>query len=139
MRRPRLAAAIAVALLVALGCRGDRAPAAAGEARRYSVRGEVVRLPAADGRELLIRHEAIPDFVDHQGKTVGMDSMTMPFPVDPSVSLGGVAVGDKVRFRFRMDWTKNAYAVESIEVLPAGTSLELGADAKRQQEAGPAR
>ena len=130
MSRTRLAAAIASALLVALGCRGDRAPAAAGEARRYTVRGEVVRLPGSD-REMLIRHEAIPDFVDHQGKTVGMDSMTMPFPVDPSVSLAGIEAGDKVRFRFRMDWAKNAYAVESIEELPASTPLEIGADAKR--------
>ena len=37
----------------------------------------VAEIPA----EVQIRHEAIPDFVDMEGRRVGMDAMTMPFSV----------------------------------------------------------
>jgi hypothetical protein len=70
------------------------------------VRGVIVRLPEAGGasREILIRHEAIPNFVNSAGQETGMPGMTMPFPVGGALSLRGLAPGQLVEFTFRVDW-----------------------------------
>jgi Cu/Ag efflux protein CusF len=118
------------ALTLAVSCRDGAAPerpAARAEARRYTVRGEVVRVspPGAAAAELSIRHEAIPDFADRTGAVVGMAAMVMPFPVAPGVSLAGVEPGDKVRFRFAMDWEQNRMQIEAVEELPRDTALQF--------------
>jgi Cu/Ag efflux protein CusF len=126
MSRAAVAVLASLAVLAA-GCR-DRAPAArAGD--RYTVRGEIVRVPApgATPRELSIRHEAIPDFRAADGKVVGMPAMVMPFAVAPTVSLEGLAAGDRIRFRFVVDWASHRTEIESIEKLPPGTGLDFGA------------
>jgi Cu/Ag efflux protein CusF len=123
------------------GCKkgGPTASADGGPApsvRRYTVRGEVVRLPdpAGRGEEIFVRHEAIGDFVDGTGKVVGMASMIMPFRVEPRASAQVLALGDKVEIRFVVDWSRPAFRVERIEKLPASTPLRLGPAAER---AGP--
>ena len=58
--------------------------------QRYEVRG-VVQGISADGNEVTIEHEAIPDF---------MPSMTMPFTVRNRDELRGFKVGDGIAFRF---------------------------------------
>lgn len=95
-----------------------------GEMQHYEVRGELIRLPVGD-RPMQIRHEAIPNFRNMQGEVVGMDAMTMPFPVAPGVSLDGLAVGDRVRFDFEVRWGgRPPYQIVRIEKLPEGTVLE---------------
>jgi Cu/Ag efflux protein CusF len=91
------------------------------------VRGEVVRAPtpAAAGTQVLVRHEAIDDFVDSSGKVVGMDAMVMPFEIAPPLSAKDLAVGDKVAIRFSMDWKEPRLRVEGIERLPPGTVLRF--------------
>jgi hypothetical protein len=129
MRR-RTVPALALATLVLSSCRGGEAPAPAPRpGDRYTVRGELVRLPApgTTPREISIRHEAIPDFRTAGGAVSAMPPMVMPFDVAPSVPLDGLAPGDKVRFRFVMDWKGNASEIESIEKLPAETALDFGA------------
>ena len=88
--------------LAAFGCGRDAATPAA----VYEVRGVVRQLPAAEtpSPEIVIRHEAVPDFVDMGGRRVGMEAMTMPFPIRDASLLDGIAVGDEVLFRFRVDW-----------------------------------
>jgi len=89
--------------LLILGC-GAEKPAA--EAASYTVEGEIQRLPE-EGRELRevwIRHEEIPDFVDLHGEVVGMEPMSMPFPAAEDLSLEGLEVGDRVEFEFEVDW-----------------------------------
>ncbi len=118
-------------LALALSCRDRDAPgppASGAGARRYTVRGEVVRVAPSGpgGAEVSIRHEPIPDFVDRGGAVVGMAAMVMPFPVAPGVSLAGVEPGDKVRFRLAMDWERNRMEIEALEELPKETRLELG-------------
>ena len=129
MNRPaaRLATLLLPALLAApAACsRGERgAPAPA--VRRYAVRGEVVRLPERPGGELLVRHEAVPGFVDRTGAAVGMAAMVMPFAVGREVALGDLAPGDRVLLRFAVDWGKVAFWVEGVERLPPGTPLDFG-------------
>jgi Cu/Ag efflux protein CusF len=125
----RVVAALAF-VLASLACRSE--PPAASSAtssasvRRYTVRGEVVGLPEGGGRELSLRHEAIHDFVDRSGAVVGMNAMVMPFPVEPGVSLEGIAEGDKVRFGFAVDWDRNRFVIESLEELPPNTVLDFG-------------
>ncbi|HYG70643.1 MAG TPA: copper-binding protein [Anaeromyxobacteraceae bacterium] len=118
-------AVLAAALtLLATGCQKEAAPPG-GAVHRYTVRGEVVQLRDGPPRELMLRHEAIDDFVDRTGAVVGMNAMTMPFPVEAALPLDGIAPGDKVRVRFSMDWEKSRMAVESVEELPPDTALEF--------------
>jgi Cu/Ag efflux protein CusF len=89
------------------------------------VRGEVVQAPSpvAAGIQVLVRHEAIDDFVDASGKVVGMDAMVMPFEVAPQFMARDLAVGEKVEVRFSMDWSEPRLRVERIDRLPPGTTL----------------
>lgn len=117
-------------MMMAAGCGSDATPAAAGsKTYTYTVRGEIVQLPSAESvdQQMLIRHEAIPDFINDQGEKVGMMSMTMQFPVGKDVSLEGLAVGDAISFTFDLDWSGTPpYKVVKIEKLAAGTELNFG-------------
>jgi hypothetical protein len=119
-------ALLLAALLAA--CSAPPSPAPAG-ARVYVVRGEVVQAPSpvAAGVQVLVRHEAIDDFVDATGKMVGMDAMVMPFEVSPPAAPKDLATGDKVEVRFSMDWKEPRLRVERIERLPVGTALTFRA------------
>lgn len=92
----------------------------------YTVRGEVVALPAGDD-DLMVRHEAIPEF--RSGATMGMDVMVMPFPLGEGVSLDGVTPGDKLSVTFSVDyeegWSPIGYRVVGYEELPMETELDL--------------
>ena len=72
----------------------------------YSVRGIVRQVPAEPrpGGELFIHHEAIPEFRDEDGDSVGMESMAMPFPLAADTELGSLAAGDRIRFTFEVRW-----------------------------------
>ena len=113
-----------VAVIVA-ACGGD---ARSAPGRTYTVRGLIRQLPAAGrpGSELLIHHEPIPDFVDAKGRTVGMDAMSMPFPVSDPTLLDGLAVGDRVELDLHVAWDGSPpVAIERIERLPEGTRLDF--------------
>jgi hypothetical protein len=122
-------AALAAAL-AAPGCSGlgDGGGEAAGDAAaRYEVRGQVSSVPDPGDplSNLVIRHEAIDGFVGMDGEVVGMDSMSMPFPVAEDLDLAGLEAGDKVSFTFEVDWDGDpAYQVTRIEELPAETEIE---------------
>lgn len=64
----------------------------------FQVRGIVRALPSTpkEPRELLVKHEPIPDYRDSSGKVVGMNGMTMPFYLDSKIALDGVSLGDSV-------------------------------------------
>ena len=118
--------ASALGFLLLSACSASAPPVGEG-GRVYTVRGEVAAppTPVAAGTQVLLRHEAIDDFVDATGKTVGMDAMVMPFDVVPPVSAKDLAVGDKVEMRFSMDWKGPRLRVERIERLPPGTALQF--------------
>jgi hypothetical protein len=67
----------------------------------------------------------MPDFKDRTGAVVGMSPMVMPFRAGKDVPLEGIAKGDKIRFRFSMDWEANRLEIESLEELPGETVLEF--------------
>ena len=117
------------AALALAGCTGEKAPAApSASAQRYTFRGEVVRLPQAGVTrpELTLRHERIPDFVNAEGKAVGMDAMVMPFEVAPAVTPAELKVGDKVEVRLAVYWAGPSFRLEQVSKLPPETALELG-------------
>ena len=98
---------------------------------QYVVRGEVVRIPGADdpAAEFMVRHEAIPHYRASASK-LGMNTMTMPFPLAPELSLEGVHVGDKVELTFevRFDTEKDrpiAYHATEVRTLPPETVLDF--------------
>jgi Cu/Ag efflux protein CusF len=104
--------------------------------RTYTTRGQVIQLPdpANPGTGLTLNHEAVDRFMDRQGEIVGMDPMSMPFPVSGDVSLEGLQVGDVVEFKLHVDWSKEPAAeITEIRELPAGTKLDFRA-AKPQKE-----
>ena len=82
------------------------APAA--PAKTYTVNGRIEQLPdpAVKGSMLTVHHEDIPGFVSREGKVVGMNSMSMPFPPAPGVSLEGLTVGDEVELTFEVRWDR---------------------------------
>jgi Cu/Ag efflux protein CusF len=96
---------------------------------RYTVQGEVAKLPAETGdTSLYIRHAAIPDYKNENGEVVGMSTMTMPFPVAEGVSIEGLDPGDPVEFTFTMRWKPQGhYEIVEITELPAGTEIDFDA------------
>ena len=146
------AAALAVSLTaLCAGCAGPgggakdagtaAAPPAAAEpaatpsgpVQTYEMRGVVAGLPDPNdpSKEFLIHHEAVADFTDIDGDVVGMDSMTMPFPLAEGVSLAGLAVGDKVRFTLEVEWDGDPpYRITRIDKLPPDSALDFGAAPK---------
>ena len=112
----------AMILAVFLGACGksgeDAAPATKPKVEVYEMRGEVRKLPMADRpRTLTIRHEV----------TKEMGAMTMEFTAAEGVSLAGLAVGDKVAFRYEVDLAARTERVTKIEKLPPDTVLNFGA------------
>lgn len=104
----------------------------------YTVRGEVTALPGDDS-DLMVRHEAIPEFVRPDG-TLGMDTMIMPFWPPAGVSLedarvheldlDDIAVGDKVTLTFEVMHDEETgalkgYYATKVEKLPADTVLDF--------------
>lgn len=124
-----LMAPLLVALLLSTACSSPQEPAPSAGSR-HSVRASVVALPGADNM-LHLHHEAIDDFPGQDGKPMGMDSMTMPFPVAKDLSLAGIAVGDRVEVILLVDW-KAAASVQVVEVkeLPADAPPLVFGEAK---------
>ena len=89
------------------------------------MRGEIVRLPAPGSHEIVIRHEAVPDFRDEAGKVVSMEAMTMPFALAPEASIAGLAPGDRIAFTLEMRWQEPSEVarISRIGKLPEGTTL----------------
>ncbi len=125
--------AFGLAGLLLVGCSDDNAgtrPASdvwteAAGARLYTVRGQIVQLPTSPTTEFQVRHEAIPDFQDRHGETVGMNVMIMPFPLARGVSIDGYELGDKIEIEMAVNWTQTpAWAATRIRKLPDDTELD---------------
>ncbi len=121
----RFAHVFAVTAAIGTASCSKPAEAPAVTVESYAMRGEIVRLPAAGTREMVIRHEAVPDFRDEAGKVVGMEAMTMPFTLARGVEIEGLAPGDKVAFTLEMRWRdpREIARISRIERLPAGAVL----------------
>ena len=125
--------------LLSLGLAGCSGNEESGTGRNYTVRGQVRQLPDPNnpGTGLYLNHEAIDDFVTRDGEMTGMDPMTMSFPVDETVSLEGIQVGDVIEFKLHVDWeTETGAEIVEIRELPPGTKLVFRAaqPPKKEQE-----
>jgi Cu/Ag efflux protein CusF len=95
----------------------------------YTVKGEVAGLPVAGDKrtQFRVHHEAIDNFKDREGKTTGMNSMTMDFPPAKGVDLSNLKKGDKVSMTFSVWWGNTpTWMVTKIEKLPDDTMLTFG-------------
>lgn len=110
---------VLVGLIGACGDSGNTTPQATKpKVEVTDMRGVIEKLPTAEApRKLVIRHEATKD----------MGPMAMPFMVAEGVPLTGLAVGDKLAFRYELNVTVGTELVTKIEKLPADTVLNLGA------------
>lgn len=111
------------------GATGGGAGAAAPATQTYHTRGIIKQLPdpKSPTNEFMIQHEAIDTFVNGQGKVVGMNAMTMPFPkLGEGISLDGLAINDKVAFSFTVTWPGPTWVVDSMEKLPPETEMIFG-------------
>jgi hypothetical protein len=109
--------------LAAAGCGKKKADDSAGAGKSYTVRAKI---EAIDGRELTLRHEAIPDFVNAFGEASGMKSMAMPFGAAKELALDGVAAGDIVEVVIHTDWNASpALIIDKITKLPPDTALKI--------------
>jgi len=84
----------------------------------YSVKGVIKALPG-NGRasnELIVKHEAIPNYRDEAGNIVGMDAMTMPFYLSKTVKAEGFTVGDQIEMlveqRLRPSFTEEVVSLK---------------------------
>lgn len=106
---PLLCSLLAGTVLPASGCGksvpAEAAGAPAAQKHVYSVRALIVSLPAPGERdgEIVVRHEAMPHFVGQDGQ-LGMDTMTMPFPLASGFVVDGLAPGDKITLTFEVDY-----------------------------------
>ncbi len=90
----------------------------------YHVKGVIVRGPKNDKepREVLIRHEAIDNFINSSGNVEPMRSMTMPFPLSKQITFEDFKEGDEIEFVYQMNWSPNPKEeVSSMTTLPKGT------------------
>jgi hypothetical protein len=112
-----------VALLLALGgCDRERVA-------HYQTRG-VVRAFSGTGEEarVLIQHEALPQFLDREGKAAPMASMKMIFGLRPSLYSTRLRVDEKLRFEFDVTWSESPFLlITQLTRLPADTALQLPA------------
>jgi Cu/Ag efflux protein CusF len=105
------------------------AAASTGATQTYHTRGIIKQLPdpKSPTAEFMIQHEAIDTFVNGQGKVVGMNAMTMPFPkLGEGISLDGFAINDKIAFSFTVTWPGPTWVVDSIEKLAPETEMVFG-------------
>lgn len=132
LRRPILiAAAVCCALASACKKQDTAAEQSQAEVVRYTTRGQVAEVPAAgDPRKAFrVRHEAIPEYRRVDG-TLGMNTMTMEFPLAEGVSLEGLEVGDVVRLTFEVEYDPGfaklrGYKAVEVAELPADTELDF--------------
>ncbi|HEX9732710.1 MAG TPA: copper-binding protein [Thermoanaerobaculia bacterium] len=125
--RPHRAPWILLGVLAGAAC-GAEPEAPPSPPATYEVRGVVRQLPRADRPlpEILVHHEAIPDFRDDGGETVGMEAMSMAFPVDPALA-AGIGVGDKVVFALEVSWDGSPpLRIVRLQKLPDDTALDFG-------------
>ncbi len=85
----------------------------------FAVRG-IIRAIKPDEQILIIAHEAIPNF---------MDAMTMPFKLKPGEPLGGLQLGDEIRFRLRV--TGEESWIEGIAKTGKHAAVPMAAPAGR--------
>ena len=139
--RRRAAGVAALILLAAAGCTRERptgeGPLPPADAT-YTARGVVYQLPAQPGGDVMIHHEAIPEFVDRKGERSGMDSMTMPFTLAPEAGATDLQEGDKVEITFELRWKDGNLRIVRLTELPAGTELNLGGGAVTDDPPAPA-
>ena len=126
-RLRRLALGAAALLVCLAAC--SRKPALPPPDQVYTLRGQIAALPepGKPASDLVIHHEPIPGFVNRDGVAVGMDSMEMPFPPAPGVSLKGLSQGDVVEFTFEVRWKQAPFSqLTRITKLPPDTALNFG-------------
>lgn len=120
-----------------------RPPIAGPGDRDYTVRGRLSKLPVpGKPPEIRATHEAIDDFLDGQGRVVGMGAMDMEFPLGPGVSASGLSVGDMLEIDFSVRFDRSAgdsapipvWFATRLKALPPGTPLLM-----REARSGQAR
>ena len=88
---------------------------------QYSIEGLIRSIPKDNQgvKELIIQHEAVPDYRDETGKVVGMHAMTMPFYLAEELPIEGLKAGDRVKFKLEA-WQKPRFKelITQIEVIP---------------------
>ena len=95
---------LAASLLPACGG-GTASRQKSANAREYTVHGTIVQvMDPRVGHEVMIAHDAIPNFIDAEGETTLMPPMTMPFTVAEDVNLSGLTKGTPVEFTLTVDW-----------------------------------
>jgi protein SCO1/2 len=86
----------------------------------FHARG-IVKEVAADGRSVVIAHEAIPNY---------MEAMTMPFKVKEPGELAGLRPGDNILFRLRVrdteSWVEGISKITSAQTVGQASRLSGG-------------
>ncbi len=97
----------------------------------YHLRGIIKALPAAgeSPENVSIKVPPIAHWVGMSGKIEPMMAMTMPYQLAAGVTLPDIAIGDKVAFTYKVNWTVDRMVVTRINKLPARTMINFSSHA----------
>ena len=79
----------------------------------YQTKGTIRSSLKGDPKMMRVEHDPIPQFKNAQGQVVGMKSMTMPFQINPEISLNDLQAGDRIEFTFKVEWSPH----QKIEII----------------------
>ncbi|MEZ5429269.1 MAG: SCO family protein [Pyrinomonadaceae bacterium] len=95
--------------LILNACQGAKTQTASGDAKRYTLKGEVVSVDPAN-KKASIKHDEIPGF---------MESMTMDFPIKEDWVWEDLKPGAEIRADLVVDNANGAFWLEKIAIVAA--------------------
>jgi hypothetical protein len=118
--------AFSVWLTLVFACH-DKPPALGPADAVYHVRGQIVAIErSGDDTTARVAHEAIPGFVDRDGKPDTMPAMTMIFALGPGLDRAALAPESQWDLTFELRWNQPpALRIVAVKPLPLGTALAL--------------
>ena len=122
---------VAAAILLIGGCasrhsgKAQSSTTQPGITYSYHLLGIIKALPAPGElpENVTIKVGPIAHWVGMSGKIEPMMAMTMPYQLAHGVTLHGIAIGDKVAFTYKVNWTTDRMVLTRIRTLPANTVI----------------
>lgn len=101
----------------------------------YHLKGIIRSLPVPmqGPPSMMIRMQAVPNWMGISGKATPMAAMTMPCQLAKTVSVAHLAVGDKIAFTYKVNWVKDSMLITRIKKLPATTIIHFNHPTYKRQ------
>ncbi len=93
----------------------------------YHLKGIIRSLPVPmqGPPSIMIKMQAVPNWIGINGKVTPMEAMTMPCQLAKTVSVADLAVGDKIAFTYKVNWTQDRMLITDMKKLPPTTVINF--------------